>query len=223
VTQQRDQDDDAYAGLCAAARQWLRGEERLYLAALSGTDTYAHSLDLVRRTVEHLATRGPGPVPLQAAGARGAALVTDAVGPEIGGGARVDLALVADAALAVRYREVAAERKAQRRLEQLQAARERADGWVILETFGDPDGDPLRPYRRLEADARTGCAVLVTTAPHEDFAHCLHAVEALRVDLRTGVLAEPEPEQVDVAATVHASSVERERRAAALRTQLSGP
>lgn len=221
MTQQRDQDDDADARLSAAARQWLRGEERLYLAALSGTDVYEHSLDLVRRTVEHLATRGPGPAPLQAAGARGADLVTDAVGHEIGGAGRVDLALVADAALAVRYREVAAERRAQCRLGQLQAARERADGWVVLETSGDPDGHPLRPYRRLEADARTGRAVLVTTAPHEDFAHCLHAVEALRVDLRTGVLAELE--QADLAATVHPSSVERERRAAALRTRPSGP
>lgn len=221
MTESRNQGDDEDAGLSAVARQWLRGEERLYLAALSGTDAYEHSVDLVRRTVEYLRTRGPGPAPLQAAGARGAGLVTDAVGHESGGAARVDLALVADAALSMRYREVAAEQRASRRLDRLEAARGRADGWVVLETSGDPDGDPLRPYRRLEADARTGRAVLVTTAPHEDFTHCLHAVEALRVDLRTGVLAELE--QTDLAATVHPSSVERERRAAALRRRLSGP
>lgn len=221
MTERVDPDDLAYAALHAAARQWLRGEERLYLAALSRADSYAQSLDFVRRTVEHLATGGPGPEPLQAAGARGADLVVDAVGQESADGARVDLALVADAALAVRYREVAAERTAQRRLEQLRAGRGRADHWVILETSGDPDGHPLRPYRRLEADARTGWAVLVTTAPNEDFASCVHAVEALRVDLRTGVLTELK--RADVAATVHPSCAERERRAAVLRTQLDGP
>ncbi|MDQ3611408.1 MAG: hypothetical protein M4D85_07395 [Actinomycetota bacterium] len=220
MTGLQDQDDDGDAGLSAAASSWLRGEERLYLAALSGTEAYEHSLDLVRRTVEHLRTWGPGPAPLQAAGARGPELVTDAVGQESVGAARVDLALVADAALAVRYREVLSERRASRRLEQLAAAHGCADGWVVLETSGDPDGDPLRPYRRLEADSRTGRAVLVTTAPEEDFTHCLHAVEALRVDLSTGVLAELE--LADVTATVHPTSVERERRAAALRRQLSG-
>lgn len=220
MSEQRHDDDLEHAALHAAAGQWLRGEERLYLAALSGTDGYVQSLDLVRRTVAHLVAEGPGPAPLQAAGARGADLVADAVGQETADQARVDLALVADAARAVRYREVVAERKAQRRVEQLQAARGRADRWVVLETAGDPEGHPLRPYRRLEADARTGCAVLVTTAPHEDFAFCVHAVEALRVDLRTGVLAELE--QADVTATVHASAVDREQRALALRTQLSG-
>jgi hypothetical protein len=220
MTEQRQDDDLRDAALHAAARQWLRGEERLYLAALSGTDAYTQALDLVRRTVEHLATGAPGPEPLQAAGTRGAALVIEAVGQQTAGQAGVDLALVADAALAMRYREVVAERRAHRRIEQLQAARTGADRWVVLESSGDPDGDPLRPYRRLEADARTGWGLLVTTAPDEDFTSCSHAVEALRVDLQTGVLAELE--LTDHAATVHRSAVERERRAAALRTQLSG-
>jgi hypothetical protein len=221
MTEQPEGDDLQDATLHAAARQWFRGEERLYLAALSGTDVYTQAVDLVRRTVEHLASGAPGLEPLQAAGARGAVLVTEAVGQQTAGQARVDLALVADAALAVRYREVVAERRAHRRVEQLRAARTRADRWVVLERSGDPDGDPLRPYRRLEADARTGRAVLVTTAPDEDFTTCSHAVEALRVDLGTGVLAELEP--AEDAETVHRSALERERRAAALRTQLSSP
>jgi hypothetical protein len=210
--------------MLAAAARWRRGEERLYLAALGGTDAYQSSLNLVARTLDHLRSRGTGFVHLLEAGARGADLVAEALGHATAGSAPVDLAVVADAALALRYREVMAEATAQRRLERLEAARERGDRWAVLETSGDPAGDPLQPYRRLAGDVRTGRAVLVTTTPSDDFTHCLHAVEALSVDLQTGALAELEDAALGaevVAATVHLSAAAREQRATALQAKLT--
>lgn len=213
------QDLEADQALRAASARWRRGEEQLYLAALSDADVYQRSLELVRRTVEHLRTLGSGSAALLQASARAADLVTDALAFELGGPVRVDPRLVADAALALRCREVIAERAAQRRLERLRAAQERGDTWVVLEISGDPEGDPLHPYRRLEAEARTGLAVLVTTAPEADFAASLHAVEAVRIDLRTGTLSEAD--DAGVAATTHRSAAAREEHASALRKQLT--
>ena len=216
--QQLDVDDPA---LRAAVSRWRRGEDQLYLTALVSADGYERSLDLVRRTVEHLRSLGPGDAALLEASGRGAGLVREALAPEPVGPAGTDLRLVADAALALRCREVLADQTAQRRLERLRAAREHGDPWVVLETSGDPEGDPLRPYRRLEAAVGTGSAMLVTSAPDADFTGSVHAVEAVRVDLRTGVLHEFDGARA--AATTTTSTAEREQHAATLRGQLSDP
>ena len=213
-----DVDDHA---LRAALSGWRRGEDQLYLAALGGADVYQRSLDLVRRTVEHLRTLGPGHAALLEASSRGAGLVGEALSPEPAGEAGVDLRLVADAALALRSRELLADQAAQRRLDRLRAAQEHGDIWVVLETSGDPEGDPLRPYRRLEAAVGTGSALLVTSAPDADFAGSVHAVEAVRVDLRTGALQELDDART--AATTHTTAAAREHQACVLRGQLGGP
>lgn len=198
---------------------WRRGEERLYAAALSRADVYELSLDLVRRTADHLRGLGTGPAPLLAAAGRGTDLVLEVLGGTAPAGVPVDLSLVAQAALAVRQREVAAEQAAQQRVRRLREARGRGDTWVVLEESGDAHGSPLHPYRRLEAQVRTGCAALVTTSPDPSFTASLHAVEGLLVDPATGVLRElPDPR---ARATVHSTAVERERRVAALRTEMA--
>ena len=57
----------------------------------------------------------------------------------------------------------------------------------MLEESGDWAGDPFTPYRRLEAHATTGQALLVTAVPDDDFRTCQHDVRAsCRVDLDTG-------------------------------------
>lgn len=210
-----DEDDPVWH---SAAVRWRRGEEQLYLAALSGADVYRRSLDLVGRTAEHLRSLGPAPAALVEAAGRRASLVAEALAPASAEPAGVDLGLVADAALALRWRELLAERTRQRRLDRLRAARERGDAWVVLELSGDAEGDPLLPYRRLEAAVETGWAVLVTTIPDAGFASSLHAVEAVRVDLRTGAVSAPDDDRV--AATMHRSVAARESRASALRGQL---
>lgn len=216
--QQPEVDDPA---LRAAVSRWRRGEDQLYLTALVSADGYERSLDLVRRTVEHLRSLGPGDAALQEASGRGAELVRKALAPEPGGPAGIDLRLVADAALALRSREVLAERTAQRRRDRLRTAHDHGDDWVVLETSGDPEGDPLRPYRRLEAAVRTGLAVLVTSAPDADFAGSVHAVEGVSIDLRTGVLRELDDARA--APTTYASPHARDQRAAELRAELSDP
>lgn len=202
------------------AVRWRQGEERLY-ASLGQADVYELSLDLVRRTAEHLRGLGAGPGPLLAAAERGAGLVVEALGATAAAAAAapVDLALVAQAALALRQREIVAEQTARRRVQMLQHGRDRGNVWVVLEESGDAQGSPLHPYRRLEAHTWTGRAVLVTTAPDPSFSATLHAVEGLVVDLTSGVLQELGDARA--AGTTHVDAVERDLRAAALRQTLS--
>jgi hypothetical protein len=127
--------------------------------------------------------------------------------------------VIADAALAARHREVVAERRAEGRRAALDDARARGRSWVVLETSGDPAGDPLAPYRRLEAHASTGHAVLVTTAPDDELLRTVHCIEAVLVDLATGALRELPGERVPH--TTHLDSQDRERQVAALQQRLA--
>lgn len=174
------------------AAAWQQGEERLYLAALGDVDRYRRTMELVGVTVEYLRRRGPGVPELLASAAQGGGLVTEAA-PDAAG---PDIRLVADAALALRHREVLAEQTARRRLQALDEARHRGEDRVVLEVSGVSAGDPFRPYRRLEAEVATGHALLVSTAPDEEFRGCVHMVEALRVDLGTGAVLAADDDRV---------------------------
>lgn len=201
--------------------RWRRAAERLSLTPLAAPEVFQRSLELVGRTVDHLRGPGPGDAPLLTASSRGARLVFDALDLGAPGGPLpVDLDVVADAALARRHRQVLAERTAQRRIAALHAAHARGQAWVVLETSGDPAGSPFVPYRRLEAHASTGRAVLVTTGPDVDLTRSLHAVEAVLVDLESGALCELRDDRV--AATTHVDAHEREQQAAVLQQQLAG-
>lgn len=165
---------------------WQQGEAQLCSTALAGADTYTRALDLVRHTLEHLRERGVGAAGLVAAAGEGAALVTAASGGPATDG--LDLRLVAQAALAMRSRELLALQAAARRVEALRAAAARGEAWVVLESAGDPGGDPFLPYRRLEVEVATGRGLLVTAEPDEQFRGCVHAVEPVRVDPATGAV-----------------------------------
>ncbi len=191
----------------AVERAWRRGEEQLYAAALGQPDGYAEAVELVGRTLQHLRTVASDAGTLLAAAARGGEVVAGLAGDRPVG---VDLARVAQAALALRHRELVAAQSALDRVRALAASREHGGTWVVLSESGDPAGDPVRPYRRLEADARSGRALLVTTAPDEDLRGCVHAVEALHVDLSTGALSEAGA--AGVAATLHAGVEAREQQ-----------
>lgn len=201
------------------AAAWQQGEDRLYQSAMSRPDIYQRSMELVRRTVEHLRGLGPSTGALLAAGAQGGALVTAVVQERPMSTAELDLALVSDAALAMRHREVAAEQAALRRVRAIWAARSRGKSWVVLEVSGDSAGDPFLPYHRLEVEVGTGRALLVTATPDPDFAGCAHAVEALHVDLDNGAVSEPR--DTSVAPTSHPNATTREQHAAAVRDRLS--
>ncbi len=202
------------------AAAWQQGEDRLYQSAMSRPDVYQRSMELIRRTVEHLRALGPGTGALLAAGALHADLVTQVVQDRPMSTAELDLGLVADAALAMRHREVAAEQAALRRVRALWAARSRGDAWVVLDVAGDPGGDPFLPYHRLEAEVATGRALLVTASPDEQFRGCVHTVEQLQVDLDTGLVEESR--EPGVAPSLQPTATAREEHAAALRERLTG-
>jgi hypothetical protein len=170
------------------AAAWKQGEERLYLAALGDVDLYRRSMTLVGATLDHLRGRGPDPAGLLDAAAQGAGLVAEAAREGAVSTTGIDPRLVADAALALRHRELVAEQECRRRLDAIADARGRGETRVVLEESGEFAGDPFQPYRRLEAEVATGRALLVSATPDEEFRRCVHAVEALRVDLGTGTV-----------------------------------
>ena len=201
------------------AAAWTQGEERLYLAALADVGLYQRVTALVGTTVDHLRT-GASDIPgLLAAAAQGAGLVAEAVQGKAMGAVGLDH-LVADAALALRHRELVAEQLARRRLAALDDARRRGETRVVLEESGDSAGDPFRPYRRLEADVATGRALLVSATPDDEFRRCVHIIEALRVDLGTGAVRELDDGSVEP--TVSADERARERSAARAWEALTG-
>ncbi|MCW2723169.1 MAG: hypothetical protein JWN35_90 [Frankiales bacterium] len=206
-------DDDPVSPMTTAS--WQQAEEKLYSAATTRPDLYQRALLLVSAVVARLRELGAGTSPLLAAAARGPELVTEILEERGTSGAELDLDLVARAAMAMRYREVAGEQAAQRRLRRLAEAGRSDRAWVVLEESGDPAGDPFLPYHRLEADAASGRALLVTATPDAEFRASVHAVQPVRVDLATGSVEEAEG--TDPAASAHPTAEAREAHAAALR------
>lgn len=202
------------------AAAWKRSEERLYLAALGDVGLYQRTMTLVGTTLEHLRTRGPDTSGLLAAAAQGAGLVAEAAPGEAVSTAGIDPRLVVDAALALRHRELVAEQKRRRRLDAIDDARRRGGTRVVLEESGESAGDPFRPYRRLEVEVTTGRALLVSATPDEEFRRCVHAVEALRVDLATGAVRALDDDRV--APTFSADERARERSATRTWEALAG-
>lgn len=215
----REESDDRVPSDAVAA--WKEGEERLYRAALGDVDLYRQTMELVGMTVEHLRALGSGTTELLEAAAQGPKLVAEAVQGEAADTAGLDPRLVADAALALRHREVVAEQASRVRLDALHDARHRGETRVVLEESGDVAGDPFQPYRRLEADVATGRALLVSATPDEEFRRCVHAVEARQVDLRTGAIRELDDDCV--APTFAEDEQARERSAARAWEVLAGP
>jgi len=172
------------------AESWRTAEARLFGALLNGPDFYQAAVAVVGETVDRLRLLGPSTTALRNAAPTIGALVRD--GLERGSPAsRIDPELAGRAALAMRHREIVAEQASMRRAKLLAAARAEQLSWVVLEESGDRAGDPFLPYRRLEADATTGHALLVTADPDEDFRTCQHAVEVLRVDVENGRVGAP--------------------------------
>lgn len=210
-----DPDDGPVPSLLAAA--WEQAEARLYPAVLERPDLYRRNVHLVRATADHLRLLGPGTSALVAAADRGAELVAAVAADDGSPTAELDLELVARAALALRYREVRAEQATRRRLRRVDQARAAGSPWTVVEETGAPDGDPYRPYSRLEVAPATGAGLLVTAAPDDDYAGVVHQVRRVDLDLATGQLTVP---GTDVSTWLDAAT--RETAAEALRADLEG-
>lgn len=179
---------DLRAAAGQLSRLWAATSERAFATTLHQPDVYVRTTRLVSAITRELRRRGRGFAPLLEAWRGRDELVHDVAGSD--GALSVeglDTEAIAAAAFAMRYREVLEEITLDDRLAAL-AAGPKDGGWVVLEESGHAPGDPFVPYRRLEADPRTGRALLVTTRPDDTFTTCVHVVERGVVDLETGRL-----------------------------------
>jgi hypothetical protein len=196
----------------ALLASWQQAETAAYSTVTERPDLYERVIQLVRRTADHLRLLGGGTSALVAAAERGPQLVAAVVDDTGISSGDMDPDVIARAALALRYREVRGEQAALRRLHRLAEGRSAGQAWVVVEETGSAEGDPFLPYSRIEVEASTGRAVLVTTLPDDDFRGVVHQVRALRLDLGTGAVA-PEPRAPEVSTFPDA----RTRDTAALR------
>jgi hypothetical protein len=206
--------DDSPVPLLTSAA-WQEAEARLYPAVTSRPDIYMRVVQIVRLTVERLRQLGPSTSALLLAAQRGPDLVVDVLIETGTSAAELDLSLVAEAALAMRHREVVGEQAAARRLRALANARHADQDWVVVEETGLAEGDPFQPYYRLEVEVLTGRALLVTATANERYDGVVHAVELLHVDLMTGSVQESR--EAGSASTSHPTPTARDAHAAALR------
>ena len=218
-----DQFDDAPVPMLIGLA-WQQAEARLYPAVTSRPDVYQRAVGLVALLVVRLRLLGTSTSALLAAADRGPELVVEVLTETGRSGAGLDLSLLAEAALAMRHREVVGAQATARRLRTLRGARQAGQGWVVVEEQGHAEGDPFVPYHRLEVEVSTGRALLVTATANEDYTAVIHAVEVVRVDLVTGFVEEADegaPAAGGSAASLP-SSIARDALAAALRAPSTG-
>jgi hypothetical protein len=212
-----DADDGPVPTLLVSA--WEQAEARLYPTVLERPDLYERIVRLVRATADHLRLLGPGTSALVAAAQRGPELVAAVVDDSGIAAGEVDLGLLAQAALAMRYREVRGEQAARRRLRRVEEGRAAGSAWVVVEESGDPAGDPYSPYSRLEVATTGGQALLITTVPDDEYRAVTHHVHEVRLDPATGEVVEG---PAGHAPTTHADAADRETAAARIRSRLAG-
>lgn len=181
--------------------QWQAAAEGAFAGIAASPGRYVAAGRLVAGWLDRLRDLSPGQVADQdgeAADAAAAAALLDAWDARDaavpGDAAALPLTTAERAALtacafAMRYTEVADWLAARQRRRAMAAARAagRRD-WVVLDTAGDPAGDPFITYRRLEVAPETGIGVLVTTRPDDRFVAVIHEVRSITVDPDTGEL-----------------------------------
>jgi hypothetical protein len=58
----------------------------------------------------------------------------------------------------------------------------------VVEENGDPARAPYLPYQRVEAQVRSGRAIIVSIEPDETLVGAVHRLDAAQLDLATGAL-----------------------------------
>jgi len=169
----------------AVLRSWDEAEARLFPTIMARPDVYQQAVSLIQRLLGRLRETCLDLPSLLAAHERGGDLVD-----ELGEGADAGLqpGLVAAAACAMRYRELAASLAAQGRLAALTRARDRGESWAVVEETGSADRAPFVPYQRIEAEVGTGRALIISIEPDETLSRAVHRLDQGRIDLVTGGL-----------------------------------
>jgi hypothetical protein len=171
-------------------RRWEEAERRLYPSMVAQPEVVADSIRLVREVAEDLRDVGTVEALVEAWGGAGervaAASARGGIGAE-----PADPEVIAGAAFALRYRELAAEetrRETRRRIDQARAAGEE---WVILDEAGVAEAPFPTPYRRLEMRLADGFGLLLTAELDPDSGRIVHAIEELRMDPASGEVTGP--------------------------------
>ena len=189
-------------------RSWDEAEARLFPLVMAQPELYQEALGAIQRLLEQLRETCQDLPGLLAAHERGGDLLA---GAEVPG---IRPALIAAAACATRYRELVAQLVAAGRLEALARARAQGLSWTVVEESGQPDRAPYVPYQRVEAEAETGRAVIVSIGPDETLSRAVYRLDAGQVDVASGALRIGDP---------LGSYLDPDECAAALRRTQAGP
>ena len=189
-------------------RSWDEAEARLFPLVMAQPALYQEALGGIQRLLGQLRETCQDLPGLLAAHERGGDLLA---GAEVPG---IRPALIAAAACATRYRELVAQLVAAGRLEALARARAQGLSWTVVEESGQPDRAPYVPYQRVEAEAETGRAVIVSIGPDETLSRAVYRLDAGQVDVASGALRIGDP---------LGSDLDPDECAAAVRRTQAGP
>ena len=201
------------------AAAWRASEAQLYGSLVWDPDLYQRVVTLVGQVVERLRQLGTSADELRRAAQFPGELVRQVAAEHQTEASSLDPVLIGQAALAMRLREVVGEQARARRLARIAEAADRHDLWVVVEESGEPHGDLLNPYWRLEVEVATGRALYVRTLVDDTFTGMLHEVATVQVDLADGRLRDVAPDDVQAIAppSRHQDWEARERHADQLR------
>jgi hypothetical protein len=174
----------------AVLRSWDQAEARLFPLVTARPDLYQQAISMIQLLLARLRETCPDLPSLLAANERGGDLATAELA---GGAAEIRPELVAAAACAMRYRELAASLAAQARLAALARARDQGLAWTVVTESGSPDRAPYVPYQRVEAEVASGRAVIVSIEPDETLSRAVYRLDRGEIDLVTGALRVGEP------------------------------
>ena len=169
-------------------RSWDEAEARLFPLVMAQPELYQQALGMVRQVIARLRETCPDLPALLAAHERGEDLVADLDDDTADAVPGIRPALIASAACAMRYREIVALMAAQGRLAALARARAQGLSWAVLEESGQADRAPYVPYQRVEAEVRSGRAVVVSIGPDETLSRAVYRLEEGQVDVTSGAL-----------------------------------
>jgi len=175
----------------AVLRSWDEAEARLFPQVMARPDVYQQAVSMISQLAARLRETCPDLASLIAEHERGGELATSELPGMRAAGIHPDL--VAAAACAMRYRELAATRAAQGRLAALARAREQGLTWAVVEESGSADRMPYVPYQRVEAEVASGRALVVSIEPDETLSRAVHRLDECRIDLVTGGLEVGQP------------------------------
>src|SRR5215813_12080163 len=168
-------------------RSWDQAEARLFPLIMARPDVYQQAVSMISQLAARLRETCPDLAALIAEHARGGDLAISELPDVQAAGIQPDL--LAAAACATRYRELAASQAAQRRLAALTRAREQGLAWAVVEESGSADRAPYIPYQRVEAEVSSGRAVVVSIGPDETLSRAVYRLDEARVDVTSGALS----------------------------------